>query len=93
MEKFDSFYGTVPVQSPGGTRSGYGHGPKRNLPDTASIRGNVTEDDDEVYGLQAYSENQLLCTSTTTTTTTTTTSAHCRMIFISAACKEKCAQD
>lgn len=38
------------------------------------------------HSLQAYSENQLLCTSTTTT-------AHCRMIFISATCKEKCAQD
>lgn len=36
MEKFDSFYGTVPVQSPGGRGSGYGHGPGRQ-PDTAQI--------------------------------------------------------
>lgn len=38
MDNFDSFYGTVPVQSPGGRSSGYGHGPGRQ-PDTAQISG------------------------------------------------------
>lgn len=45
MEKFDSFYGTVPVQWLGETRSGYGHGPGRRpetVMDGYRPDGNVT---------------------------------------------------